>query len=65
MDFCNLDVEPGCINFHKNTRNVHTASQDQVTQPLYNTSVNRWKNYMPEVQELINELEQYNLIPSK
>lgn len=64
-DFCGLDIEPDCINFHKNTRNVHTASQDQVTQPLYNTSVNRWKNYMPEVQELINELEQYNLIPSK
>lgn len=62
IGFCDLDVESDCVNFHNNTRKVHTASQDQVTQPLYNTSVNRWKNYMPDVQELINELEQYNSI---
>jgi hypothetical protein len=45
LDFCGLEWEDACLNFHKSDRQVVTASYDQVRKPLYNTSVGRWKNY--------------------
>lgn len=45
LDFCGLEWEDACLNFHKSDRQVMTASYDQVRKPLYKTSVARWKNY--------------------
>jgi tetratricopeptide (TPR) repeat protein len=45
IDFCGLDWEPGCIEFHKTRREVQTASLWQVRQPVYKTSLARWKRY--------------------
>lgn len=45
LDFCGLEWEDACLNFHKSDRQVVTASYDQVRKPLYNTSVARWKHY--------------------
>ena len=40
------------LTFHKNEREVNTASSVQVRQPIYNTSVNLWKNYDKELDSL-------------
>ncbi len=40
-----LDWEQQCLEFHNNRRHVQTASAWQVRQPLYNSSVGRWRNY--------------------
>lgn len=50
LDFCGLDWEDACLNFHKTNRQVVTASYDQVRKPLYKTSVARWKNYAQQLE---------------
>lgn len=45
LEFCGLDWEDACLDFHKSDRQVVTASYDQVRTPLYTTSVARWKHY--------------------
>jgi Sulfotransferase family len=34
LDFCGLPFEPACLEFHKIQRNLHTASSEQVRQPI-------------------------------
>jgi len=43
--FCGLEWDDRCLNFHRNRQPVQTASRVQVRQPIYNTSIGRWKKY--------------------
>jgi tetratricopeptide (TPR) repeat protein len=45
LDFCGLEFEPQCIEFHKTERSVRTASSEQVRQPLSRTGLEQWKNF--------------------
>jgi hypothetical protein len=45
LSFCGLEWERGCLQFHRTRRPVTSASLMQVRQPIYNTSVGRWKRY--------------------
>ena len=45
VDWCGLAWEPACLEFHKAKRPVRTASVVQVRQPVFRTSVGRWKHY--------------------
>jgi hypothetical protein len=45
VEFCGLEWDERCMQFHKAKRYVATASYDQVRQPLYNKSAGRWKHY--------------------
>jgi hypothetical protein len=56
VDFVGLDWDPRCLDFYKIDRAVRTASNWQVRQPIYATSVGRWRNYMPHIQPLIDAL---------
>jgi tetratricopeptide (TPR) repeat protein len=56
VDACGLEWEPACLDFHRTARAVHTASVTQVRQPIYSTSVRRWKNYEHELPELFAAL---------
>jgi tetratricopeptide (TPR) repeat protein len=47
LDFCGLEFEPGCIEFHKTRRTIHTASSEQVRQPIYREGVDQWRHYEP------------------
>ena len=42
---CGLEWDPACLDFHRTLRTIRTASVNQVRQPLYATSVGRWKPY--------------------
>ena len=57
LKFCNLDWDENCLNFHENKKSVSTASLAQVRQPLYKSSVEKWKNYSVELSELKKALE--------
>jgi len=57
LDYCNLPFEEGCIRFHETERAVKTASSEQVRLPIYSTSVNLWKQYEKDLDELIEILE--------
>jgi hypothetical protein len=47
LDFCGLDFEPACLDFHKTERTVHSASSEQVRQPIYREGVDQWRHYEP------------------
>tara|TARA_B100001059_G_scaffold235792_1_gene282832 strand:+ start:1516 stop:3063 length:1548 start_codon:yes stop_codon:yes gene_type:complete len=56
IKFCELDWDDKCLDFHKNKRSVSTASLAQVREPLYKTSIEKWKNYSKNLEILINKL---------
>jgi hypothetical protein len=47
LDFCGLDFEPACLEFHKTSRTVHSASSEQVRRPIYREGVDQWRHYEP------------------
>jgi hypothetical protein len=56
LDACGLDWDPACLEFHRTQRTIRTASLAQVRQPLYGTSVGRWKNYATACTDLFQAL---------
>lgn len=57
IEFCGLEWDERCLEFHKTKRFVGTASFDQVRQPIYKKSVGRWKNYERHIGLLKKVLE--------
>ena len=55
--WCGLDWDPSCLDFHKAQRPVRTASAVQVRQPVFQTSVGRWRHYEEHMAPLFAELE--------
>lgn len=51
-----LEWNDACLAPHKLERSVKTASHWQVRQPIYKTSIQRWKNYEPYIQTLIEAI---------
>jgi tetratricopeptide (TPR) repeat protein len=47
LDFCGLDFEPGCLEFHKTSRRVHTASSEQVRRPINTEGLDQWRRFEP------------------
>lgn len=45
LDFCGLEFEPACLEFHKTKRTVRTPSAEQVRQPIYTSGLDQWRNY--------------------
>jgi tetratricopeptide (TPR) repeat protein len=56
VDHCGLNWEDACLAFHKTSRPVKTASSVQVREPLYRTSIGRWRQYETFLQPLIQAL---------
>ena len=47
-----LAWRPECLEFHKNAAPTATASAAQVRQPLYSSSVGKWRHYEKHLSEL-------------
>jgi tetratricopeptide (TPR) repeat protein len=56
IDFMGLPWDDACLNFHDNPRVVRTASVNQVRQPIYKSSKNRWQAYAGYLGPLLAEL---------
>ncbi len=54
--WCSLEWDPACLAFHQTRRPVRTASTVSVRQPIYPTSVGRWKNYEHSLAPLFAKL---------
>jgi tetratricopeptide (TPR) repeat protein len=52
VDFVGLPWDPACLQFFETDRTVATISKWQVRQPIYKTSVARWKPYEPHLGPL-------------
>ena len=57
VDACGLDWDDACLRFYEHNRPVRTGSGWQVRQPIYKTSVKRWKNYEQHLGELVDALK--------
>jgi hypothetical protein len=57
LDFCGLPWEDACLNFHKTSRPVKSASSEQVRRPIYSSSVNTWRHYETHLAPLIESLK--------
>jgi tetratricopeptide (TPR) repeat protein len=47
LDYCELEFEPACVEFHKTERSVRTASSEQVRQPIYREGLDHWRHFEP------------------
>lgn len=56
IDFCKLEWDDRCLEFHKTKRSVRTASVNQVRKKIYNTSVERWRRYEKHLGPLFEGL---------
>lgn len=61
FQFLGLEWAQGVIDFHKNaaTRAISTPSRSQVAQPLYSSSVARWRYFASEFSVVENVLQPY------
>jgi tetratricopeptide (TPR) repeat protein len=57
LEFCDLEWEAACLDFHKTQRAVRTASSEQVRQPIYSDSIGFWRRYAHELEPLIEVLK--------
>jgi tetratricopeptide (TPR) repeat protein len=53
---CGLAWDPACLAFHTTARPVHTASAAQVRQPIYRSSIARWRPYAAMLTPLFDAL---------
>ncbi len=52
LEFCRLEWQDECAQFHLNAAAATTASASQVRQPIHNASVSQWRHYEPQLTEL-------------
>ncbi|MGV6826296.1 MAG: tetratricopeptide repeat-containing sulfotransferase family protein [bacterium] len=56
LEFLGMEWEDQCLEFYKSDRTVHTASTWQVRQPIYTSSLARWKPYAKHLGPLAESL---------
>ena len=59
LDYCELEWDQNCLNFHENKRDVKTASAIQVRKKMYQGSSENWKKYEEYLKPLVNSLKDY------
>ncbi|HEY6516600.1 MAG TPA: sulfotransferase [Steroidobacteraceae bacterium] len=64
LDFCGLDFEPACLEFHKTSRRVHTASSEQVRRPINTEGLEQWRRFEPWLGPLAQALGEFAEKPS-
>lgn len=57
IDKLGLSFENGCLDFHKNSGPVSTASSVQVREQVHSRSVEKWKYYAEQLEPLRGGLE--------
>lgn len=68
LDFCGLEFEESCVEFHKTKRTVRTPSAEQVRQPINKSGVDQWCNFEAHLDPLKHALgpeilEAYGITP--
>jgi hypothetical protein len=56
VGFCGLEWEDACVDFHRTERSVRTASAAQVRNPIYHTSIGRWRAHEGALQPLLQSI---------
>ncbi|HEY8025590.1 MAG TPA: sulfotransferase, partial [Burkholderiaceae bacterium] len=56
LEWCGLPWDDRVLRFYENDRPVNTASVAQVRQPIYTSSVGKWKKWEPYIGPLLAEI---------
>ena len=56
IEFAGLEWDDTCLKFFENPRRVQSASAQQVREPIYTTSVARYKPYLANLSPLVESL---------
>lgn len=56
IDFVGVEWDDSCLDFHKSSRTVTTASYEQVKKPIYKSSKQKWKRYEEEMKPFTDML---------
>jgi hypothetical protein len=59
LNYCDLDWNDNCLNFHTNQTAMKTTSALQVRQKMYQGSSEAWKKYEAYLHPLINRLNSF------
>ena len=59
LEYCDLDWDENCLNFHNNDRAVKTISSLQVRQKMYQGSSEDWKKHWAYIAPLIDGLKSF------
>ncbi len=62
LDFCGMTWDDDCLRFFENRRTVHTASHWQVRQPIYSSSIGRWRRFEKHLGPLLETLSDHGII---
>ena len=58
LDYCGLDFEEQCLRFYESKATSTTASAAQVRQPVYTSSIERWRDYEQQLSPLAEKLRE-------
>jgi tetratricopeptide (TPR) repeat protein len=56
LEHCGLDWDARCLDFYRTRRAVQTASLGQVRQPIYSSSIGRWRRFERHLGPLLEAL---------
>ena len=56
LEFCGLDYEPACLEFHETRRSINSASSEQVRRPIFRDGMTEWRNFEPWLAPLKDAL---------
>lgn len=63
LDFCGLEWQDRCLEFHRNDSAVATASASQVREPIHRSSLGKWRKFERHLGPLREALEQGGVPP--
>lgn len=56
LEFCDLEWQDACLDFHRNAAATTTASASQIRRPMYDSSVSQWRHYSTQLAVLGDQL---------
>lgn len=63
LNFCGLNWDDRCFEFHQSQKTVRTASFAQVRKPVYDSSLNSWNTLRSKLEPLISVLHKGGIDP--
>ena len=60
VEFCEVEWDDRCMQFHESPRPVNTPSSEQARQPIYSSSAGRWHRYEPHLKALKIALDSWS-----
>jgi len=56
LHHCGLQWDENCMSHHENKRAVHTPSKWQVRQPIYSSSVGKWRRFATHLESVAERI---------